>query len=39
MNEQVAALRGEVKAMQQSLREHYERTGDAWLCFARAANR
>ena len=28
MNEQVAALRGEVKAMQLALREHYERTGD-----------
>ena len=28
MIEQVAALRGEVKAMQLSLRENYERTGD-----------
>jgi [protein-PII] uridylyltransferase len=28
MNEQVAALRGEVKAMQLALRENYERTGD-----------
>ena len=29
MNELVAALRAEVKATQQSLREEYERTGDA----------
>ena len=29
MNEQVAALRAEVKATQQALREEYERTGDA----------
>ena len=28
MIEQVAALRGEVKAMQLALRENYERTGD-----------